>query len=124
MLAAELLHNLWRENAGGESSPEDSIELGVQATDSHLGEVPVRVNDALPLDFALALAREEDRGPLSLLEGHGRVREAEADGGLDRLASSAATLHRGKVASLDVSNRHLESRMGSINYFSSAIGKL
>ena len=48
MLAPQLLHDLGREDARGEGSPEDGVELVVQAADAHLGEVPVRVYDGLP----------------------------------------------------------------------------
>lgn len=53
MLAAELVHDLGRENPGGEGSSEDGVELGVQSPDAHLGEVPVGVDDLGSLDLGV-----------------------------------------------------------------------
>ena len=53
MLAAKLVHDLGGENPRGEGSSENGIELGVQPSDPHLGEVPVRIYDLGPLDLTL-----------------------------------------------------------------------
>ena len=42
-----LLHNVWREDSGGEGPTEDVGELFVQATDAHALKVPVWVDDRL-----------------------------------------------------------------------------
>lgn len=42
-----LLHNVWREDSGGEGPTEDVGELFVQATDTHALKVPVWVDDRL-----------------------------------------------------------------------------
>ena len=58
MLAAELVHDLGRENSGGERSSEDGVELGVQSPDAHLGEVPVGVDDLGSLDLGVGCQSE------------------------------------------------------------------
>jgi hypothetical protein len=64
---------------GSKSSPEDSVELGVETTDAHLAEVPVRVDDGLPHNFALGLAAELDGGTFALLKDDGGVWDADAN---------------------------------------------
>ena len=44
-MRTELLDDLRREDARGERASEDGRELGVQAADAELLEVPVRVDD-------------------------------------------------------------------------------
>ena len=51
VLAAELLHDLGREDPRREGAPEDGVELGVEAADAHLAEVPVRIDDGLADDL-------------------------------------------------------------------------
>ena len=52
MFATKLVHNLGRENPRGKGSSEDGIELCVQTSDPHLGEVPVRIDDLGSLHLA------------------------------------------------------------------------
>ncbi len=70
VLASKLFHDLWWEDPGGKGSSEDCIELSIQSTDAHLAEVPIWVDDALTLHFALGLASQEDRGAFSLLKDY------------------------------------------------------
>ena len=53
MLAAELVHDLGREDPGGEGSSEDGVELSVKYPDAHLGKVPVGVDDLGSLDLGV-----------------------------------------------------------------------
>mmetsp|Transcript_17184 Transcript_17184/g.31188 ORF Transcript_17184/g.31188 Transcript_17184/m.31188 type:complete len:231 (-) Transcript_17184:632-1324(-) len=62
---AHLLNDVTREDARGERTTEDLIELVVQATDAHFGEVEVLVEDSLGLCF---LAAQLHHGPRLLLQ--------------------------------------------------------
>merc|ERR1719318_334400 len=64
----QLLHYLGREHTGGKSSPEDGIKLLIQSTNTHLGKVPVRVDDGLSLHLPLALSSQLHGGTLCLVE--------------------------------------------------------
>ena len=61
MLATKLVHDLRRENSWGKGSSEDRIELGVQPSDAHLREVPVRIDDlgSLNLTFEVNFFAED-----------------------------------------------------------------
>jgi len=42
-----LFYKFWWVDPGSEGASEDSVELIVEATDAHLGEVPLGVDDGL-----------------------------------------------------------------------------
>ena len=79
VVASQLLHDFRRKHSGGEGSSEDRVELLIQTTDAHLGEVPVRIDDRLPDDLALRLSAELDGGGIGLLEDDAGVGQADAD---------------------------------------------
>ena len=62
--------------------PEYSIELGVQSSNSHLAEVPVRVDDLSPLHLPFALAGEVEAAALHLLPADRRVGQEQPAGDL------------------------------------------
>ncbi len=79
MVASQLLHDFRREDSGSKSSPEDRVELLIQTTDPHLGEVPVRIDDRLSNDLALGLSAELDGRAFALLKDDARVGKADSD---------------------------------------------
>ena len=79
MLASQLLHDFRRKHPGRKSSPEDGVELVIQAADAHLAEVPVGVDDGLSDDLALGLAAQRDGRALGLLEDDARVGQADTN---------------------------------------------
>ena len=47
VFTSQLIDEFWREDSGGEGAPEDGVEFSVETADSHLVEVPVRIDDGL-----------------------------------------------------------------------------
>ena len=79
VFAAELLHDLRREHSWRKSSPEDGVELVIEAADAHLAEVPVRVDDGLPHDLAFGLATQRDGRAFALFKDDAGVGDADAN---------------------------------------------
>ena len=93
MAAAKLLHDLWWKDTTGKSPSEDCVELLVQSANPHFGEVPVWVDDGLPLHLPLPLARQLQLAALSLVEHHSRV--GDQDSGAETVLNNLALLYLG-----------------------------
>ena len=85
VFASQLFHDFGRENSWCESSPEDGVELVVKSSHPHLAEVPVWVDDGLPLHFALGLAAQHDVRSLGLFKHDGRVGQRYATADLNQM---------------------------------------
>lgn len=51
----QLFDDFWRENSRCKCTTENGIEFLVQTTDSHLSEIPIRIDDRLANNFSVNL---------------------------------------------------------------------